>query len=227
MNTIYLVRHAENVANLTKEFSHKLVDYSLTAKGILQAQQTASYFRDKHIDEIYSSPLKRARETADIIAQEDHLSVSIVEQFREVNVGSLEGRPPNAENWALHERILQDWKIGNHDTTFPDGENYTMLLARMRSGIRQISAHKNNRNIVVVAHGGIITGTIANICSDVDIEQLIHIENHNCSITEIECAVDGEQIKATLTRWAYYGHLHGEAAEFVSGTYQFETRTGL
>src|SRR5450432_900586 len=153
MNTIYLVRHAENVANLTKEFSHKLVDYSLTAKGILQAQQTAEYFRDKYIDEIYSSPLKRARETAAIIAEEDHLPVTIVEQFREVNVGSLEGRPPNAENWALHERILQDWKTGKHETTFPDGENYTQLLARMRSGLREISANKHNQRIVVVAHG--------------------------------------------------------------------------
>ncbi len=93
-NTIYLVRHAENTANLTKEFSHRLVDYSLTPKGILQAQQTAEYFTDKNIDEIYSSPLKRARETADIIAQKLHLPVGVVEQFREVNVGSLEGRPP-------------------------------------------------------------------------------------------------------------------------------------
>ena len=224
MNTIYLVRHAENVANLTKEFSHRLVDYSLTAKGILQAQQTAAYFSDKHIDEIYSSPLKRARETAAIIAEEDHLPISIVEQFREVNVGSLEGRPPNAENWAFHESILQDWKTGKHETTFPDGENYTMLLTRMRSGIRQISAHKDNRNILVVAHGGIITGTIANICSNVNIEQLLHEENHNCSITEIECAVDAEQIDARLIRWAYSGHLHGEAAKFVSGSYQFETQ---
>ena len=59
-NTIYLVRHGENLANITKEFSHRLVDYSLTPKGIIQAEQTAAYFRDFHIDEIYSSPLKRA-----------------------------------------------------------------------------------------------------------------------------------------------------------------------
>lgn len=224
MNTIYLVRHAENTANLTKEFSHKLVDYSLTAKGIIQAQQTAEYFQDKNIAEIYSSPLKRARETAAIIAQKLHLPVGVVEQFREVNVGSLEGRPPDAENWALHERIMQDWKEGRHETTFPDGENYTMLLARMRSGLQEISAHKNNRNCIVVAHGGIITGTIADLCPGVDIEQLLHIENHNCSITEIELSIEGEHLAAKLKRWAFYEHLHGQAAEFVSGTYQFETR---
>jgi broad specificity phosphatase PhoE len=224
MNTIYLVRHAENTANLTKEFSHRLVDYSLTPKGIIQAQQTAIYFRDKHIHEIYASPLKRARETADIIAQELQLPVGIKEQFREVNVGSLEGRPPDAANWALHEHILQDWREGRHASIFPDGENYTMLLARMRSGLREISAHKSNQNIIVVAHGGIITETIADLCPGVDIEQLMQQENHNCSITEIELSIDGEHMEADLKQWAYDGHLHGQAAEFVSGTYQFETR---
>jgi broad specificity phosphatase PhoE len=224
MNTIYLVRHAENVANLTKEFSHKLVDYSLTPKGIVQAEQTAVYFKDKQIHAMYSSPLKRARETAAIIAQELNLPVKVVEQFREVNVGSLEGRPPDAANWAIHERILQDWREGQHATTFPDGENYTQLLARMRSGLREISANKHNQRIIVVAHGGIITGTIADLCRDVDLEQLLHVENHNCSITEIELTIAGDHMEAILKQWASYTHLYGYATEFVSGTYQFETR---
>lgn len=224
MNTIYLVRHAENVANLTKEFSHRLVDYSLTPKGIVQAEQTAISFKDKQIDEIYASPLKRARETAAIIAQELHLPVSIVEQFREVNVGVLEEQPPDAANWALHERILQDWREGRHSSTFPAGENYTMLLARMRSGLREISANKHDQRILVVAHGGLITCTIADLCPDIDIERLLHIENQNGSITEIELTSDGDHMEATLKQWASFEHLHGYAADFVSGTYQFETQ---
>src|SRR5689334_15064805 len=92
MNSLYLVRHGENWANITREFSHKKVDYSLTPKGILQAQQTAELFKSKQIDEIYASPLKRARETAEIIAQALGLDVVVVEHFREVNVGALEGQ---------------------------------------------------------------------------------------------------------------------------------------
>src|SRR5438046_2904114 len=93
-NTLYLIRHGENPANLTKEFSYKLVDYSLTTKGRVQAEQTALFFRDKHIDEIYSSPLRRAKETADIISEELHVPVTVMEQFREINIGDLEGKPP-------------------------------------------------------------------------------------------------------------------------------------
>ena len=72
MHTIYWVRHGENKANITKEFSYKYVDYSLTPKGIQQAQQTARFFRNKNIQTIYTSPLKRAVETAEIIARALH-----------------------------------------------------------------------------------------------------------------------------------------------------------
>src|SRR5689334_11384024 len=131
MHTIYWVRHGENKANITKEFSYKYVDYSLTPKGIQQAQQTARFFRDKNIQAMYTSPLKRAVETAEIIARVLHLDFTPIEEFREINVGSLEGQVPTPELWAFHNRILADWQNGRHDLMFPDGENYVMLIERM------------------------------------------------------------------------------------------------
>ncbi|MGH2510245.1 MAG: histidine phosphatase family protein, partial [Ktedonobacteraceae bacterium] len=92
-NTIHLVRHGENPANITHEFSYKLIDYPLTPKGVLQATQTAEFLKGTPIDAIYSSPLKRAHETAHIIAAPHQLPVTVIEGFREVNVGELELRP--------------------------------------------------------------------------------------------------------------------------------------
>src|SRR5689334_548870 len=103
--TLFVVRHGENPANINREFSYKLVDYSLSEEGIRQAEETAGHFRDKGIHEIYSSPLKRALETAEIIAAPLDLPVTVVEEFRENNVGILESQPPSDENWALHDRI--------------------------------------------------------------------------------------------------------------------------
>lgn len=222
MNTIYLIRHGENKANLTKEFSYKKVDYPLTAKGVIQAQQTAEYFKDKHIDEIYASPLKRARETAEIIAEALGLKVVVMEQFREVNVGELEDRPPDAETWTLHNRILGGWLDGHPEIPFPGGENYLQLLDRMREGIRQVVSNKNGKNIIIVAHGGIISATLRDLCQNVDVEELGRQENHNCSITHIELAhVDG-RLEGALKAWAMYSHLTGEAAELVSGSPDFK-----
>jgi broad specificity phosphatase PhoE len=69
MPRIYYVRHGENIANITREFSHKKVDYSLTEKGTKQAEATAGALEEKRICSIYCSPLKRAIETADVIGK--------------------------------------------------------------------------------------------------------------------------------------------------------------
>lgn len=218
MNTIYLVRHGENRANITHEFSYKLVDYPLTEKGVLQAEQTAAFLRGKQIDEVYASPLKRARQTAEIIAQAQGLPVTVMEHFREINVGSLEGREPNAENWGLHDRIVQDWQDGHHETSFPDGENYNELLQRLRTGLLEVTAQKQGKRIVIVGHGGIFTRTMRDICPTVDIRTIISQGNYNCSITQIELTTEDGQIRGIMRSWASHAHLTGEAAVQVDGT---------
>jgi broad specificity phosphatase PhoE len=222
MNTLYLVRHGENRANLTKEFSYKTVDYALTPKGVLQAHQTAEFFQDKQVHEVYTSPLKRARETAEIIAQALNLDTIVVEDFREVNVGALEGQAPSAELWAYHDQIVSDWFESRHDSTFDGGEDYWTLLARMRHGLRGIVEHKRGRNIVIVGHGGLFTFTIKDICRDVDVPTLRRSVSPNCSITEIGLCARGGELEGELRSWAMCAHLSGAAAQLVSGHFSLE-----
>ncbi len=113
MNRLLLVRHGENRANLTKELSHRLIDYPLTAKGKLQAEQTAAYLSAYPVTQVFTSPLKRARETAEIITAELAVSVRVLEPFRELNVGTLEVEPPTAASWQLHDEIVWAWATGD------------------------------------------------------------------------------------------------------------------
>src|SRR6478609_932373 len=117
MNTIYLVRHGENPANILREFSYRTVDYSLTPRGVAQARQAAAFFRARPVDAIYSSPLKRARETAEEIAAALDLPIAVLEELREINVGDLEGQSTD-ENWVLHDAIVADWERGNVERMF-------------------------------------------------------------------------------------------------------------
>ncbi|MGQ9675893.1 MAG: histidine phosphatase family protein [Chloroflexota bacterium] len=221
-NLLYLVRHGENRANITKEFSHRLVDYPLTPKGILQAQQTAVFFRDKDIHEIYSSPLKRARQTAEIIAVELKLPVTVVEDFREINVGDLEGKPPTAENWSFFFSIVESWFSGTYDVRFPGGEDYYGLWHRMRAGIEQIVADKTGRNIIIVGHGGAFIVATRELCSESDMSRLRGGENHNCSITQIAAALREGRLVGHLIEWASHAHLTGAAAHLIPGTPELE-----
>ena len=213
-NRLYLVRHGENTANLTKEFSCRHIDYSLTEKGRLQASQTADYFLDKDIHAVYASPLKRALETAEIIAARLGLRSVVMEEFRELNVGELELRPVSAENWQLHNEICMDWMVGGRTRAFPGGDDYGSLWRRMQAGVRAVTAGQSGRNIVIAGHGGQFTMTILDLCPAATLDQILAVESQNCSITEV---VLGEDLRGELVRWAAHDHLHGEAADLVSG----------
>jgi broad specificity phosphatase PhoE len=218
MNRIYLIRHGENVANLTKEFSSRRVDYSLTPKGVLQAQQTAEHLAGRTIHAVYSSPLKRARETAGIIAARLGLPSVVMDNFREIDVGDMEGQPPTPEAWALHNQIVGGWLLrGQVDRAFPNGDSGVTLRRRMRAGIEQIVAGREDQNLVVVAHGGIMIVSLPDLCPGIDIERLLSAGNNNCSITEILVGWRDGRLEGELLTWASYDHLSGAAADLVPG----------
>ncbi|MCB0056520.1 MAG: histidine phosphatase family protein [Caldilineaceae bacterium] len=218
MTTLYLVRHGENVANLTKEFSHRAVDYSLTDKGRAQAAQTADYFRGQAIDAVYSSPLRRARETAEAIAAVVGKPVTVVEDFREINVGVLEGQAPTPELWHGHNQLLLAWFAGEHDRAFEGGESYNDLWRRAQAGYAQVLAAVPQGRAVIVAHGGLFTLTLKDLCRNFDPAILRTRQNHNCSISEVEADLNGERVQATLVDWANVGHISGAAADFEPGS---------
>jgi 2,3-bisphosphoglycerate-dependent phosphoglycerate mutase len=222
MNTLYLIRHGENTANLTREFSHRAVDYSLTPRGIKQAQQTAEYFRTRRLDAIYTSPLKRALETAQIIGAATGREPQVLEQFREVNVGRLEGQPPTHESWAEHDRIVRLWMTEQPELLFPEGENYHMLLARMRSGLAAALRGRANEHVLIVGHGGIFTFTLKDICHAIDLPWLIAQPSRNCSITEIEVTEAAGEWRGTLIAWASTAHLSGDALSRIIGHPAFD-----
>lgn len=218
MNRLFLVRHGENQANLTKEFSHRLVDYSLTPKGALQAQQTAAYLSDKAVDHVFTSPLKRAFETAVQIAQATGAPLTTIEEFREMDVGDLEREPPSAKNWKLHDDVLMAWWAGKPEVRFPGGENYLELVARVRRGYEQALRNRQSETLVVVAHGGSLGAPLLQLCPSLTPEVFRSTEHHNCAISELAANLTNEGLHFELVRWAACDHLTGEAAAFVPGS---------
>jgi broad specificity phosphatase PhoE len=216
MIRLYLLRHAENRANITKEFSSRKVDYPLTSKGVLQAKQTAQYFLEKEIDAVYASPLKRASQTAEIITAQLNLPVTVMENFREVDVGDLENGPPSAEKWNFHNALIAEWMNGHPERRFPGGENYYDLWGRMRSGLYVILENWKHGNVLLVAHGGIFAFTLLEYCPQVDRQWLFSQNNPNCSISEVLLEDQAGVLRGKLVSWADASHLSGEAAQLVS-----------
>lgn len=217
MNRLFWIRHGEDQANVKKIFSHRKIDFPLTEKGVMQARQTAAYLSGEEFSGMYSSPMKRALQTAEIIAREVDLKVQVMENFREVNVGELDGKPMRDEMFSMHQEIISDWFSGVSDSRFPGGENYRELLARMKEGILRVFENLDSAYVVVVAHGGSFKYVLKDLCNNVGSEQIRDTPIPNCSISELEIICLDNQIEGELISLGDSAHLHGAAAKLVPG----------
>jgi probable phosphoglycerate mutase len=164
MAVLYLLRHGESHANLTRTFSYRHVDLGLTERGLEQAAKVARYFADKPIARVFSGPLLRAQQTAEPIARATGAPMEIVEALRELDVGSLEGRN-DEPGWAIHDSILRRWGAGDLDARFPDGENYHEVHARITGFLDRLAADFPDQDLIAVGHGGIFCSVLPQVCA--------------------------------------------------------------
>jgi broad specificity phosphatase PhoE len=206
--TVYYTRHGENKANITREFSYKKVDYSLTDRGIRQAEATARALEGRGICAIYCSPLKRAVETAEIVRRRLNLDVVVpIEEFREINVGSLEGREPTDADWKLYDQIMKDWRDGEHESRFPDGENCTELIRRATDGLLKVLGMSAAcQNILIVGHGGILLAAVPEICENAKEYDLSGMENCSISVLRLHEEPKGG-VGGRISSWRDCSHL--------------------
>jgi probable phosphoglycerate mutase len=164
MALLYLLRHGESHANISRTFSYLNVDLGLTERGLEQAQAVAGYFADKPIGRVFSGPLLRARQTAEPIAHATGAPLEIVEALRELDVGSLEGRSDRA-GWEIHDGTFRRWRAGDWDARFPDGESYHEVHARITAFLDRLANDFPDQDLIAVGHGGIFCAVLPQVCA--------------------------------------------------------------
>jgi broad specificity phosphatase PhoE len=197
---ISYIRHGENQANLTGEMSHKAVDYPLTERGVTQARELAALLAAGDPPAgIYSSPLRRAVETAEVVGRGVRVrDVVLVEELRELNVGSLDGRR-DEEAWAILLEVAHAWQAGHHDRAFPGGEDYHEMTARLARGLRHALAHPPGSQVLVVGHAGLIRAGLSAICPG---ESMPDTNLPNCGVAELALRAGGPLgVTGTLLHW--------------------------
>lgn len=162
--SVWYIRHGQNPANLTGELSCRWVDYPLTGHGVEQAQALAGLLsREPAPAAIYASPLRRAAQTAQILATRLGVPVCTLEELRELDVGDLEGRS-DAQAWELFLDVAYAWHAGDHDRAYPGGEDFRQVLARLRAALTRALDHPPGSRVLVVAHDGLIRAALPALC---------------------------------------------------------------
>jgi broad specificity phosphatase PhoE len=155
----FLIRHGQSTANASGVWQGQM-EFPLSEEGRLQARLAGKAMAGQPFDAIYSSPLGRAFETAEIIAREAGFSGAVIsiEGLMERHGGSLEGTTHaerEARNPGLTKKLLG----------LPEEERWTLVgaetdeevLARFEAVISDLRArHEAGARLVVVSHGGVM-----------------------------------------------------------------------
>ncbi len=144
--TIYLVRHGETEWNVEKIIQGQK-DIPLNTKGKKQAEELAGKLKEIRFDAIYSSDLKRATETAQIIAGKKHLKIIESKALRERYFGKYQGVSfkENKEIFKMIDRL-------NKQET--EVEEQQEVIKRFISYIREVSVQNLGKTILIVTHAG-------------------------------------------------------------------------
>ena len=153
-----LIRHGQSTANASGVWQGQL-DFPLSEQGRLQVADAGRALKGAKISGVYSSPLSRAFETAEIVAREASFPGEVVPMpgLVERHGGILQGHTwaeQEARNPAFAEKFLslpeeERWTLVNAET---DEE----ILARFEGAISEILSHPHTGPIVVVSHGGVM-----------------------------------------------------------------------
>ena len=143
--SLYFVRHGQTDWNAQAKIQGRS-DIELNEEGIKQAYQTAALFQNIKIDKIYCSPLKRAKQTAEIINEVCKAEVVVEKELQERCFGEYEGVNVRSLNIYL-------WSF---DTPLCDGaESMDDFFLRVQKVVEKVKNEACEKNVLFVAHGGV------------------------------------------------------------------------
>lgn len=154
----YFVRHVQALGNVQKRFQG-VTDNEITKDGETQLENVASFFKDKQINKIYTSPLIRAVKTAKAIETVSEAQIETSQLIKEIFVGPWEnmpleqikaGWPQQFENWGS-----APWKFN-----VEGAETMVQVFERCSKFVAEIKKTCTGQNVAIVAHGGVMKSLI-------------------------------------------------------------------
>ncbi len=150
MTQLILIRHGQTQWNLEGRWQGQ-ADPSLNEFGRAQAQRTALELRTAGLNYLYSSDLRRAMETAQIIGTQLGITVLSDARLREINIGRWQGML-STDIEAQYPEEFARWHKSPLTTRPPDGEDLQALAGRVLEAISEIERRHPGQRIGIVAH---------------------------------------------------------------------------
>jgi broad specificity phosphatase PhoE len=149
MAKLILARHGETVWNVEKIYRGR-ADVNLDEVGIKQAELLGKYLSNWKLEAIYSSPLKRALDTANIVARYQKIGVHVAEGFIDFDYGEWQSLPEE-EAKRLYPTLHNEWHNNPHKVKMPGGESLEDVRKRAVAIVNDVLP-KYQGSILLVSH---------------------------------------------------------------------------
>lgn len=188
MTIMHLVRHGRSVWNAAGRIQGQ-IDIELDEIGLQQAQRIAERLEREPIVAIYSSPLLRARSTAEAIAARLNLPVTLEARLMEYNFGVMSGLTWSevAEN---HPEVAVRWLEDPWAVPVAGSEGRVNFAARVTAAMQDICAYHPAEQVAIVAHGGTFgVYLVAMLGLELNRRHPFHFGNTSLSLVEMRESV--------------------------------------
>ncbi len=179
MTEIILARHGETEWNVTEVFRGR-IDVELNETGIKQTELLAEYLSGVKIQAIYSSPLKRALRTAEVIASHHKLNIKVTPGLIDLDFGKWQGLP-NQEVKDKYKEFYAEWISSPDKVKIPAGESLENVRERATGVVNEVIA-KYEGIVILVSHR-VVNKVLICALLGLDNSHFWNIKQDTCGIT--------------------------------------------
>ena len=185
---LHLIRHGEVEDGWKGVFAGSRVDMGLSPSGHAQAAAIDAWLGGRKIDAVFSSPMRRVRQTMAPLLARQPLTPVFLDDLREVDFGDFTGL-----RWEqVRERLgitAVNWLHVLHHPGLPNGESAQTLLDRVRPCVQRLLATPGYASAAVFCHGGIVRAILA-VLMELPFTKLGYLRMDYGSVTVVDVPVE-------------------------------------
>ena len=151
LGSIIFLRHGQAKNNIERILTGRTPNVPLTEKGIDQAEKAAKFLEHMNISAIYSSPIERAKHTAEIVGKYNSLDVTIDDRLIELDMGKFTGVPYD-EIFSSHGNVFMKFYNGELEIAHNGVETFSEVKKRVLGVVDHVIENHPNQNVVLVTH---------------------------------------------------------------------------
>jgi probable phosphoglycerate mutase len=164
LGSIIFLRHGQAKNNTERILAGRTPGVPLTEEGVDQSEKAAKFLEEMNISVIYSSPIERAKNTAEIVGKHNSIDVRIDDRLIELDMGKFTGKPYD-EIFSSHGNVFMKFYRGELEIAHNGVETFEEVKKRIRDMVDHVIDNHPDENVVLVTHMDPIKAMLSTVVS--------------------------------------------------------------